>query len=221
MERIEVFKILKKRIDDLDLNHPARVGIDGVDGAGKTIFSDGFAEYLQDVGKQVIRSSIDGFHYPKQIRYQKGRYSPEGYYFDSFNYPAIIDSLLKPLGPDGSLRYKKAIFNYINNSEVKQSIEKAEDNAILIFDGVFLCRPEIVDYWDFIIFLDVPFEVTLERVKERDTDKSYFGSEPEIVDKYTNRYTTGQKLYINQAKPKQKSDIIINNSDYHNPKIIK
>jgi uridine kinase len=36
-----------------------RVGVDGVDGAGKTTFADELAQALEQRGRQVIRASVD------------------------------------------------------------------------------------------------------------------------------------------------------------------
>jgi len=47
----------------------------------------------------------------------------------------------------------------------------------------------------------------------------YLGSEQEILDKYNERYVPGQQLYFQKANPQEKADIIIENSDYENPKI--
>ncbi|MBG6190730.1 uridine kinase [Arthrobacter sp. CAN_A212] len=42
------------------------VGIDGVDGAGKTTFADALAEYLRRQGQSVVRVSLDHFHHRKE-----------------------------------------------------------------------------------------------------------------------------------------------------------
>ncbi len=221
MERIKLFGHLKEKIQNIQCNHPVRVGIDGVDAAGKTIFADEFARYLQKTGRQIIRSSIDGFHNPKEIRYQKGQDSPDGYYLDSFNNQAIIDFLLKPLGPNGSLKFRKHIFNYMTDSEVELPIDISQKDAILIFDGIFLFKPELAEYWDFKIFLDVPFGITVKRAFKRIKDKKYLHSKADILNKYKKRYVPGQKIYIKNVNPKEKTDIVINNTDFNNPILIK
>ena len=50
-----------------------RVGIDGVDGAGKTTLADRLGQVLEAAGHKIIRSSIDGFHNPRAIRYVRGK----------------------------------------------------------------------------------------------------------------------------------------------------
>jgi len=62
-----------------------RVGIDGVDGAGKTTFADELAAALAPFGRPVIRAGVDGFHHPRAVRYRRGRESPEGFFRDSYD----------------------------------------------------------------------------------------------------------------------------------------
>ena len=50
-----------------------RVGIDGVDGAGKTCFADELAAALRRRGRPVVRVSVDDFHQVREIRYRRGR----------------------------------------------------------------------------------------------------------------------------------------------------
>ena len=218
MEQEELLGIIVKNILSIKRSHPVRVCIDGVDASGKTTLADALAVELGK-HKSVIRVSIDGFHNPKEIRYQKGRNSPLGYYMDTTNYEAFINTVLKPLGPNGNLKYKTEVFDFIKNSEVESSTLEADKNSILLMDGVFLLRPELVDHWDLKIFIDVDFKITVERASKR--DGYYLGEENEITEKYQQRYVPGQKIYFEKAKPKEKADIIINNSDFENPIITK
>ncbi|MBI2464448.1 hypothetical protein HYV57_05825 [Candidatus Peregrinibacteria bacterium] len=219
MKQEELIKYLAEVILNAKRHHPVRVGIDGVDASGKTTLANSLADYLKSQNRNIIRASIDGFHNPKIIRYQKGRNSPEGYYKDSFDNQAIIDNLLAPLGDNGNLQYRKAIFDFKTDSEVVLPIETTNKDSILIMDGVFLFRSELVNYWDLKIFIEADFKITVSRASKR--DGYYLGSEPEILDKYNQRYVPGQQLYFEEAKPQEKADIIIENSDFENPVIKK
>ena len=73
-----------------------RVGIDGVDGSGKTFLADELAVALEAHGVPVARVSVDGFHNPRDIRYSKGRESPEGFVRDSYDYDRFIALVLRP-----------------------------------------------------------------------------------------------------------------------------
>lgn len=192
----------------------------GIDASGKTTLANELASKLKGSDRPIIRASIDGFHNPKSVRYAKGKNSPEGYYFDSFNYKAMTESLLDPLN-FGRLKYKTAVFDYRTDSEVFSPIRTTAKDSILIMEGVFLFRPELADYWDVKIFMDVNFKINVKRAVKRTAEIEYIGTEQEILDKYQKRYIPGQQIYFEQAHPKEKADIVIDNNDFENPIIIK
>lgn len=125
MVRTHVLRAIGVRLAALPSGHPLRVGIDGVDASGKTSFANELAAVLTELGRSVIRSSIDGFHNPAHVRRRLGSNSPEGYFLDSFNNKAIVDLLLRPLGPKGSLEFRPAIFDLDVNVEVSVPVERA------------------------------------------------------------------------------------------------
>ena len=94
-------------------------------------------------GREVIRASVDGFHHPRAHRYRQGSDSPTGCYEDTFDYSAVRRLLLEPLGPSGSRRYRRACFDFRTDTAVREPAATADPDAILLFDGVFLQRPEL------------------------------------------------------------------------------
>ena len=87
--RQQMVACVAAQIVGVRLPHCVRVAIDGVDAAGKTMFAEELADAVLRLGRPVIRASIDGFHNPRAIRRRRGSPSPEGYFEDSFNYPAL------------------------------------------------------------------------------------------------------------------------------------
>ena len=213
MNRPALLEALADRIAAVVRPHPLRVAIDGVDGVGKTTLANELVDPLRRRGRPVIRASIDGFHNPRSARYRLGRSSPEGYYQNSFDHDAVITSLLQPLGPGGSLRYRQAVFNYRIDSAVDSPNELAPSSAILLFDGVFLHRPELRPYWDFSLFLDAPFEVTIARCAGRD------GGSPDVHAPENHRYVEGQRLYLRECEPARLATIVIRNEDLASPQM--
>ena len=218
MKRSQFLRELASRIVQIELPHPTRVAIDGVDAAGKTTLAQELVTLIQAHGRPVIRASIDGFHHPARIRYQRGATSPEGYYHDSFNYQALVESLLTPLGPDGALRYCSAVFDHRTDSEIQVPFKVAEVNAVLLFDGVFLLRPELREHWDFTIFVEAAFEVTLVRTMQRDL--ALFGSAEEVRKRYEQRYIPGQKLYFEECRPKERANVVVDNNEPWKPVVL-
>ena len=92
-----------------------RVAIDGVDGAGKTTLADALAPLVAARGRPVIRASVDDFHNPRSHRYARGRYSPDGFYLNSYDYDSFRRLLLEPLSPGGSGQYVAKRFDLDND----------------------------------------------------------------------------------------------------------
>src|SRR2546423_4541548 len=210
-KRVQVLETVAERILRLPSDRVARVGVDGVDGAGKTMFADELAQILRVAGGPVIRASVDGFHRPKIERYRRGRQSPEGYFADSYNYAALKTALLDPLSPGGSGRYRVAVFDHVTDMPVFAREREALPASILIFDGIFLHRQELRDRWDFSIFLDVAVAVSVARCAQRD------GTSPDPAAPANRRYVEGQKLYLRACDPRACATLAIDNSDLAAP----
>ncbi len=191
-----------------------RVGVDGVDGAGKTYFADELAELLKASGRSTIRASVDGFHNPKAIRYRRGRGSPEGFFHDSYDYDQLWAALLDPLGPGGTARYRVAVFDHRADEPVQTPAQQASPGDILILDGIFLHRPELRAYWDYSIFLEVAFDISIPRGAQRGEGSPDPGA-PE-----NRRYVEGQKLYLRTCEPKRFATVTINNDDLLAPYVV-
>jgi uridine kinase len=199
------------------LDHPTRVAIDGVDGVGKTTLAEELVEPLRRKSRQVIRASVDGFHRPRAVRYQRGVDSAEGYFLDSFDYPVLRSELLDPLGPRGSRRFRSAAFDHRADQPVDVPEHMAAPDAILLFDGVFLQRPELAGSWDVRVWVDAPFHVTVPRAVNRDAAGS--DRVAVIQTKYDCRYVPGQLQYFDRCRPRDSADIIFDNTDVENPEM--
>jgi uridine kinase len=219
MSRKGFLRRLAQKLASLRPDCPLRVALDGIDAAGKSSMADELATALVEYGRPVVRASVDGFHNPSQVRYRRGEFSPQGYYYDSFNYPALVLNLLDPLRPGGSRRYRTAVFDYQTDTPIQQAVRVAAEETILLCDGIFLLRPELIHYWEVSIFLEVTFENALIRALARNQEEQYT---PEaLVERYRQRYQPGQQLYLDLCRPGEKADIIVDNNDLDRPFVVK
>ncbi|MFH1501497.1 MAG: uridine kinase [Candidatus Eisenbacteria bacterium] len=191
------------------LPHPVRVAVDGVGASGKTVLADEIADALAGSGRQIIRAGVDGFHNGPDARYRRGHESPEGYYRDSFDHDAIRRFVVDPLGPDGDRRYRTAVYDFRTESAVDSPELAADPDAVLLFDGVFLLRSELRSAWDYSIFVDTSFEVTLERALARDID--LFGDVESVRRRYKTRYIPGERMYLEIEHPRDIADVVVVN----------
>lgn len=213
--RAAVLDELASLIAGIASSRPIRIAIDGRTASGKTTLADELAGVLGDAGREVIRTSIDGFHRPKAERYARGRHSAEGYYYDARDLPAINALLLSPLGPGGDLRYHTASFDLDNDQPIEQEPQVASADAILIVDGTFLQRPELRDGWDLAIFVETTEQVSEQRGVDRDAWR--LGGADATRELYAVRYKPAFDIYERTCAPTSIADAILDNDDFARP----
>ncbi len=218
MTRQTMLDQLADRILAQRVGHPLRVAIDGIDASGKTTLADELAETVRARGRPVIRASVDGFHRPRADRYRRGADSPEGYYYDAFDYAALRQVLLEPLGPQGSRWYRRAVFDLASDQPLVSEYELAPEDAIVLVDGVFLLRPELNALWDYRIFVETPFAVALQRALAH--DHPLFGTPDAVEARYRCRYIPGQRLYFETARLREAAQALVNNADPSQPEVM-
>jgi uridine kinase len=213
--RSDLLGRLAEVVDAVANGHPTRVALDGPPAAGKTTLADELAVVLRGRGREVIRVTIEDFLTPRSQRYRRGEDSAEGCYHDSFDFDALHRVLLDPLGPDGDRRFRQAVYDKATDTALSEPVRTAPDDAVLLFDGVFLMRPELIDRWDLRIFVSAAFEKTLERARTR--DQSPLRSATEVERRYRSRYIPSQQFYFDTVRPSDHADIIVHNDDPHQP----
>ncbi|MQA80283.1 MAG: uridine kinase [Streptosporangiales bacterium] len=191
-----------------------RLGVDGVDGAGKTVFAGELATVLRELGRHVVRVSVDDFHHPRAVRYRRGRTSPEGCWLDSFDYARLRADVLEPLGPGGSRRYRPVAHDLVTDELVESPVHLAPPGAVLVVDGLFLHRDELRDAWEMTVFLDVPFAETARRMADRD------GTNPDPRHPSMRRYVEAQRLYVAACAPRRRATLVVDNTDVDAPELV-
>lgn len=198
--------------------HPGQrvlIGIDGVDGAGKSRLAAELVALAPHVAGREVRSvSIDGFHHPRARRHARGS-GPETFYQDSYDYEAFRTSVLRPFraGKD----YVPAVHDVATDQAVAPPPVTASDDALLLVDGIFLRRPELATEWDATLLVLVPLSVSVPRGNAR------FESRPEGADDPAHesnaRYVGGQQLYLQQARLHPPT-WILDNTDLQRPALL-
>ena len=209
-------KILENIISNKSNNKAFVIGINGIDNSGKTTFAKSFEKYLNLKGYKTQLILLDDFHNPTEVRYS-GQDEIDNYYNKSFNFKMIIEKILKPIKEDKNFKIKLNLLDLQTNKFEVERVYSIDTSTIVIFEGVFLFRKELLSYFDYKIFLEIPFKESKRRAKNRDI-KIY---EKEIISKYDFKYLPAQEKYLTELKPLETADLIINNLNWNYPLIKK
>jgi uridine kinase len=200
------------------------VAVDGRSGAGKSTFADELADRLGRRGVPVVRSTTDSFHRPRRERLARGLPSVEGIYLDAYHLDVIVGDLLEPFA-SGRSRARVAAFDEPSDSPVDDH-GVVDPDAVLVFDGLFLQRPELHGYWTTAIFLEA----------DQRCDQAWLdyllgdlpaGAEQRAAEHDARlgrarwpRYRQGWAIYIEAVRPADRADLVIDNNDLEKPRLI-
>lgn len=197
-----------------------RVVVDGYTASGKTSFGHELAAAVRGLGRPTVRASLDDFKHPWLDAREKGydRMSGEGYFRNAPDFESARTLLLDPLGPNGSGRAALCAYDPLTGEDRRSITVDVPTDAVLVVDAVFGMRPEYDDCWDYRIWLEVPPELALARGIARDAELE--GRE-EAERVHGGRYRVAEQIYEAEVDPKAKADVVVDNSDFASPRILR
>lgn len=214
-------------VADLVSKHPGPrtlVGVDGQSGAGKSTFADELGLRLAERDVATVRSTTDSFHRPRTERLQRGSTSAEGYYLDSHQLAVIVDEVFVPFKA-GSRKVRTAAFDEPSDSPVEE-FATIPATAVMLFDGLFLLRPEFRSYWDITVFLDAASRRDAEWLGfvlgdlPSDAVQAASAVDDRLARARWPRYRDGWRTYVEAAQPGQEATVVIDNNDLRSPTIV-
>ena len=200
------------------------VAVDGQPGAGKSTFADEVAQRLSDAGRTPIRSTTDSFHRPRAARLKRGAASADGYYLDSHQLGVIVGELLQPFSEDAA-EVRTAAFDEPSDSalDIREPVAPV---AVLIFDGLFVQRPEFADFWDITIYLEAGnrrdsewLDFLLGQLPADPVERAAALDERLTRARWP-RYRDGWRIYLDAVQPASSATISVDNNDLHCPVIL-
>ncbi|UKS63572.1 uridine kinase [Rossellomorea marisflavi] len=176
------------------------IGIDGLGGSGKTSLAQRIHGNLLTGPRQTVLIHLDDHIVPSCYRYDTGRPQWQEYYKLQWDVGGprhiFFDLLTSP-----HLLFHVPFYDKHSDSIVQKQLDIEED-AVVLVEGVFLQRPERIEYFDAVIFVDCPFHTRKHRVTSRD---GYLGDEAAILKAYENRYWPAEDYYMTSIRPREQA----------------
>lgn len=216
-DRAAVLGVIADRLGELRPGHPVRVGIDGLCGSGKSTFARELVGLLRERGHDAVHLESDGFHHLRAVRYRQGRDSARGYYEDAYDFEALADSVLRPLGPGGDRRYAVQVHDLATDAVLDRRAE-AGPETIVVFDCTFLQRGPLRELWDEVIWLETDRAVALARGVAR--DEAAMGGRDAAIAAYESRYLAACDLYVAEETPRDRASLVVEHDDPAYPRLV-
>ncbi|TCU74164.1 uridine kinase [Tissierella praeacuta] len=200
-------ELLNKIIGKYDSGKTMIVGIDGLGGAGKSAITELLKTQLQDSNYYPVVLHIDDFIYPRYIRYDEFKEEWYCYYNIQWRYDYLIKEILLPVREGIEIDKQVELYEKENDLYILEQI-KIPQGSILLIEGIFLQRKEIKEYFDYMVYIELPKDIRLSRVINRDT---YIGDDKDIKLKYERRYFPAEDKYIEEYCPAENADFVLEN----------
>lgn len=196
---------------------PLLIGINGAYTSGKTVFTEGLAQYLLAQGVKVQVIHYDDFHHPFSAIAYTDDTEVDAFYNHAFDPGKLEAEILRPLKAQGCLHETVCCVD-LNTNQFTNTIRfDIDDQTIVLLEGVLLFRQPLLPYLDYRVYLDISPQEMLRRARQRDVPR--FGEW--ILEKFATRYGSVQERYLAECDPVRASDMVIDNNDPRAPRVLR
>ncbi|MBN4080890.1 hypothetical protein JYT44_00860 [Caldithrix abyssi] len=165
------------------------VGINGIDCSGKTTFAKHLSKYFTHHKIENDRLDIDNYFNPV---------------IESETYKAFVSDSWDEKDLD---KYYELIINY--SDAIRAVLESHKKYPLVILEGIFIYKPQLVDLFDLKIYLD--FDISLGR--KRFAKRRSIKQDKRPFEIYDEIWMLSHIRYESEVHPKLISDLVIDYND--------
>ncbi|MCP3764973.1 uridine kinase [Domibacillus sp. A3M-37] len=167
------------------------IGIDGASASGKSTIAD----KLRKLDNRVVIVHMDDFYRPSE---EQKAINPE-VIGGNFDWKRVCEQVLTPLSHNKFGRYQR----YDWDTDQMAEWHDVPTGGILIIEGCYSIRKELLPLYDVRIWIDSPKQTSLERIVQREqvgTGNRYL---------WENVYRPDEEKYIEVQRSWEHADLII------------
>jgi uridine kinase len=176
-------RIRRARRDDCDA---ILVAVAGAGAAGKSTL----ARAIQQVAaNEVTVIEFDDFYRPSVS------HAPDGELGARFEWRRLLEQVLEPLHAGHAAHYQRYDWD---NDEMGAWVD-VPAHGIVIVEGIYSSRAELSHLYDFVIWVDAPADLRLQRGIERDGE--------EARERWLTEWMPDEEAFIEQDDPVGRADV--------------
>ena len=205
---------LSSLVDDIDRactrtaqGRAAVVAISGIDASGKGTLAAKVARAMEGRRRRVALVGLDPWHQPRHIRFSERDPAPH-FYANAFRFEALFESLVEPLRSCRSVRTVARLVDLTTDEEYEREFDFDGVDLVLI-EGIFLLKRELVPRYDLRIWVECSFEAALARARARNQEGL---ADDALVHDYERTYFPAQRLHLRRDEPRAAADAIHDNN---------
>ena len=194
----EIFRIIQRVCEQRKYsNRTIIIGVNGLDCSGKSYFGKSLKKHLMDINISTSLADVDHFNVK----------SVENSTYESFSNKQFSKN-----------HFEKYYNQIIDFKLARKKIRELRKNySVIIIEGIFIYKKEFIDLFDFKVFFEIDYQIAKERFQIRH-ERNKDARPIEIFDKI---WLPSHHRYLKEVEPENLSDLVINNSDYLKPEIMR
>jgi len=184
------------------------IGVSGIDASGKGFVSRLLQSELEKQNLKVANINIDPWQNPLTVRLQKED-PARNFYNNVFRWDDFFSQLILPLKKTGSIYLETRLIR-TDADEYYPFTYHLHKPDILLIEGIFLFKRELLEHYDFTIWIDCSFETGLRRAIVRNSENL---SEEQLTRDYRIYYYPAQRYHFQKDDPRSAASIVYNNDE--------
>lgn len=178
---------------------PLLIAIDGGSGAGKSTLAHLIAETLNAVliqGDDFYAANISDAEWDER--------TPEARAADAIDWRRLRTEALEPLLAGKPARWQAFNFAGVRPDgtyPMRTDFVEAQPAAVVVLDGAYSTRPELLDLIDVSVLVDVPIAVRHARLAAREV--------PQFLVAWHARWDAAEDYYFSRVRPRSSFDMVV------------
>jgi len=181
--------------------------LSGIDGSGKGYTANLLHWALERRGIHAALVHADDWLSPPRQRFGNPR-TARHFFENAFRFDAMFSHVVTPLRRDRRIDVTLTLGG--QSGFMRRQSYRFSDVDVVLLEGIFLLRRELLPNYDRTIWIDCTFKTALERALRRDQEGL---TSEQLEHDYRTIYFPAQQLHVIRDAPRERAGLVVLNDD--------